>query len=111
MKEWVGRGGKWIEPSQNISTTNIDAYFYSLLIAPFDNLKEIIAKFMVSRYHDGEIWINKTIAIKHYLIIAIIVLSIKGPTIAIVSKPITMVKEFIRTPTWKYSKGQTINNV
>lgn len=78
LREW----GK-SEGARNLSTTRIKTYFNAPIIDNIDNLKEEATKFLVSRYHDGKIWLDEPIGIIGKLINFITSLPLNGETIPI----------------------------
>lgn len=53
LKEWAKSEG-----ARNLSTARTKTYLNAPIIDNFNNLKEEAAKFLISRYHDGKIWLD-----------------------------------------------------
>lgn len=82
------------------------------IIDNFGNLKEEAAKFLVSRYHDRKIWLDKPIAITGKLINFITDNPLNGEPIPIGSKNPYLLERFIgSTQKGKNSKGLQINSI
>ena len=47
------------EGAKNLSAARIKTYLNAPIIDNFRNLKEEVAKFLVSRYHNGKIWLDE----------------------------------------------------
>lgn len=63
MKEWTK-----CENARNITVARIKSYLNAPIIDNFGTLKEKAVKFIVSRYHDGKIWLDQPITINNKLI-------------------------------------------
>lgn len=63
MKDWVKR-----EITTNITATRIKSYLNAPIVDNFGTLKEEVVKLLVSRYHDGKIWLDQPISITNKLI-------------------------------------------
>ena len=71
-----------------------------------------MVKFLVSRYHDGKIWLDQPITINSKLINFITGLPLSGELVPIGSKNPTLLENFIgSTQRGKKSKGLQINSI
>ena len=74
----------------------------------FRGTKEIIAKFIISQYHNGKFYFDKPIEVSGDVIYILTGLSNKGELVPVGSKP-WLVEKLIGTPTNKNSKGLVIS--
>ena len=81
MKEWEKS-----ENARNVTATKIKSYLNAPIIDNFGTLKEEAVKFLVSRYHDGKIWLDQPITINNKLINFITGLSLNGEPVPVGSK-------------------------
>lgn len=87
---------------RDLFVAKIKAYLNSPIMGIFDNLKEEASKFLVSRYHDGKIWIDDPIEITPKLINFITGLPVKGELVQFDVKNMALVKNI----TCSSSKGK-----
>lgn len=101
LREWEKS-----ENSQNVSAAGINSYLNTPIIDNFGTLKEDASKFLVSRYHDGNIWLDQPRAIIRKLINFIIGLPLNEEPILVGSKNPALLEKFTRsTQKGKNSKG------
>ena len=91
LQQWPKHWGKlreWgkSENARNLTVTRIKSYLNAPIIDNFGNLKEEAAKFLVSRYHDGNILLDQPIAITRKLINFITSLPLNGEIVPISSE-------------------------
>ena len=72
----------------------IKSYMNAPIIDNFGTLKEEVVKILVSRYHDGKIWLDQPITINNKLINFIIDLPLNGELVPIGSKNPTLLEKF-----------------
>ena len=89
LREW-GKN----ENARNLTIAIIKSYLNAPIIDNFGNLKEEVAKFIVSRYHDGILWLDQPIAIIEKLINFIIGLPLNGEPILVGSKNPSLLERF-----------------
>ena len=89
LREWGKREGTW-----NLATARIKSYLNAPNIDNFRNLKEEVAKFLVSRYHDGKFWLDRPIAIIGKLINFIIDLPLNREPVPVCSNNPTFLEWF-----------------
>lgn len=63
LKRWGCPSGHCVGYSIYLVNIGIQSYLNSPLIAPFGNLKEEAAKFNISCYHKGKLWLPKVVSI------------------------------------------------
>ena len=85
-----------------LSATKIKSYLNAPILASLDNIKEEVAKFMVSRYHNRKIWIDEPIEITPNLINFITDFPVKRDLVPVGTKSMALVEKFIGSS----SKGQ-----
>lgn len=107
LKEWGQTKG-----SRALSIAKIKTYLNAPIMANFDNINEEACKFLVSRYHDGKIWINHPIEITPKLINFITRLPVKGDLVLVRVTNMSLVEKFIGSSSKvKNSKGLQINSI
>ena len=89
MKEWEKS-----KNARNIMTSRIKSYLSAPIIDNFGTLKEEVVKFLVSRYHDGKIWLDQPININNKLINFIIGLPLNGELVPVESKNPALLEKF-----------------
>ena len=100
------------ENARNIMTAIIKSYLNAPIIDSFGTLKEEAAKFLVSRYHDRNIWLDQPIAIIEKIINLITDLPLNGNHIPVGSNNPALLEKFIGiTQKGKNSKGLQINSI
>lgn len=90
MRDWSK-----LDNARNITTTWIKSYLNAPIIDNFRTLKEEVAKFLVSRYHDGKIWLDQPITINAKLINFITDLPLNGDQVPVGSKNPALLEKFI----------------
>ena len=106
LREW----GK-SEGTQNFTIAIIKSYLNAPIIDNFGNLKEEIAKFLDSRYHEGKIWLDKPITIIGKLINFITDLPLNEEPVCVSSKNPSFLESLTgSTQKGKNSKGLQINS-
>ena len=98
------------EEAQKVHTSTIMSYINGPIMASFGGMKEIIAKFIISRYHNGKFYFDKTVEISRETIYKITRLSNKGEHVPVGIKD-RLVEILIGTPTGKSSKGLIIRKI
>ena len=93
--------------TQKVNTSTIMRYMNAPLIASFEGTKDIITKLIISRYHNGNFYFDKTVEISDEVIYKLTGLSNKSKPIPLGSNP-GLVEKLIGTPTRKNSKGLVI---
>ena len=83
IKEWAYENGKLMEEAQKLSASTILSYMNVPLMEIFAGTKEIIAQFIVSRYHNGKFYFNGPIEISGDMIYRLIGLSNKGEPVLV----------------------------
>ena len=83
------------------------SYINAPIMEIFGGKKEIIAKFIIIRYHNGKFYFDKPTEISSDIIYKLIGLSKKGEPVFVGSNP-EMVEKIISTPTGNNSKGLVI---
>ena len=73
----------------------IKSYLNAPIIDNFGTLKEEAVKFLVSRYHDGKIWLDQPITINSKLINFITNLPLNGEPVPVGSKNPALLEKFI----------------
>ena len=107
MKEWAKS-----ENVRNIMASRIKSYMNVPIIDNFGTLKEEAARFLVSWYHDGNIWPDQPITINNKLINFITNLPFNKEPVPVRSKNPTLLENFTgSTQRGKNSKGLQINSI
>ena len=60
-KKWAYIDKKMTTKAQNINSNTIMSYINAPIMESFVGTKEIIAKFIISRYHNGKFYFEKPI--------------------------------------------------
>ena len=97
-----------VEEAHKVNASTIMSYINAPLMVGFDGMKEIIAKFIISQYHNGNFYFDKPVEIFGEVIYTITWLSNKGEPVPISSKS-SLVEKLTSTPTGKNSKVLVIS--
>ena len=90
----------------------IKSYLNAPIVDNFGTLKEEATKFLVSRYHDGKIWLDQPITINAKIINFITGLPLNGDLVPVGSKNPALLEKFTRSSErGKNSKGLQINSI
>ena len=101
---------KITEESQKLSTNTILHYLNAPLMEIFGGTKEIIEKFIISRYHKGKLYFNICIEVSNEVIYKLTRLSNKGEPVLVGSNP-GLVEKLTGTPIKNNSRGQEISQI
>ena len=108
VKKWSYKDGKMIEEAQKVSASKILSYINAPLMESFIGTKDIIAQFIVSRYHNGKFYFDIPVEISGNIIYRLTGLSNKGEPVPVRSNP-GLVEKPIGTIAGKKSRGLTIS--
>ena len=101
-----------LDGTRNITTMRIKSYLNAPIVDNFGTLKEEAKKLLVSRYHDGKIWLDQPITINARLINFITDLPLNGDSVPVRSKIPALLEKFIgSSQRGKNSKGLQINSI
>ena len=90
----------------------IKSYLNAPIVNNFGTLKEEETKFLVSRYHDGKIWLDQPITINARLINFITGLPLNGDLVSVKFKNPALLEKFTgSSQRGKKSKGLQINSI
>ena len=101
---------KWREEAQRLSTSTILSYMNAPLMDRFADTKEVIGKFIVSRYHNGKFYFDTPVEIIDNLIYRLIGSSNKGDPVP-VRLNLGLMEELTCTPVGRNSRGMIINQI
>ena len=98
------------EEAQKVSARTFLTYINAPLMENFAGTKDIIAHFIVSRYHNGKFYFDRPVEISTNIIERLTKLSNKGERVPVKSNR-GLVEKLTRTPVGKNSRGLVISQI
>jgi hypothetical protein len=92
IREWSKSEG-----TRNITLARIKSYLNAPIVDNFGTLKEETTKFLVSQYHDDNIWLDQPITINAKLIKFITGLLMNGDPVPVGSKNHALLEKFTKS--------------
>jgi len=94
LREWgLIERNIWREPVAIINNSGISRYLGAPQIAKMGNLKDLAAKYIVSRFHDGKLWLDNPVEITEDLIHHVMGLPKKGDRVPMDMPSAKMIEE------------------
>ena len=94
LREWgLNEQHRWCEPAALLYKSGISRYFSAPQIAMFGNLKDLATKYIVSRYHEGKLWLDSIMEITAELIHQVTALPMKGDKVPMDMPSTQMIQE------------------
>ena len=98
FREWATRvKTDGIDRAAPIYQAGLGLYLGAPQIARFGNLKDLAAKYVVSRYHDGKFWLENTVELTAELLHRITGLSMTGAPVPIAMPSAAMIRDYLRS--------------
>ena len=110
IQEWAFVNKKMTQAAEKVRRSTIFGYANAPLMASFGGTKEVVVKFIISRYHNGQFYFDEPIDIVREVISKFTGLSNIGNPIPIGIKE-GLVTKLTGSPSGKNSKGLMIGKI